>query len=195
MGEAQKDKQQYTFEEYLELEANSEFRHEYFEGEVFVKEKETSIAHNDLIGNLSSIFRTELCKTKYRVNFGSVKVEIQSGKQYSYPDIVVSSKEQVNDPNFVKSPILIANIFSSTFDRFNKLAKLLIRDINHSLKYIIIVHIKHCLIEFYYRREELWFIETFLDINDFVEIKELNIKISLKDIYEGIVFDETLKKK
>ena len=43
MGEAQLQKQHYTAEEYLALEAQSEVRHEYYEGEIFAMAGESIV--------------------------------------------------------------------------------------------------------------------------------------------------------
>ena len=79
-----------TFEEYLELEANSRIRHEYLAGEVFAM-CGTTPRHNRIAGGIYDAFRAHLKGGSCEAYMGEVQVKVRlSRDDYGYyPDVMV----------------------------------------------------------------------------------------------------------
>lgn len=73
------DKNQHTFEEWLELEEVSSIRHEFYFGEVFAMAGGTT-NHNLINGNIFASLRTFARKSDCRVFIADVKLELVEKK-------------------------------------------------------------------------------------------------------------------
>lgn len=106
-------KKKYTYEEYLQLEKDTEVRHEFWNGEVFAMAG-GSRNHNEISGNISaslnSYFRPNGCKA-YQAD---VKLKFQEGNYYVYPDVVLTCDKDDNDAYLVKKPSLIVEVLSKS---------------------------------------------------------------------------------
>jgi len=76
---AQLTKQQYTIEEYLELESQAEIRHEYIDGEILEMAGGTT-NHNEIITNLCVILKPSLRKLKGKIYTENVRLWIAQHK-------------------------------------------------------------------------------------------------------------------
>ncbi len=79
-------KQNYTLEEYAELEKSSEERLEYFEGKVWSMAG-ASISHETIVSNLDFGLRTALRGKKCRVFLSNTRVKVPVYPPYRYPDL------------------------------------------------------------------------------------------------------------
>ena len=79
-------KQNYTIEEYIELEKTSEERLEYFEGNVWSMAG-ASINHETIISNLDFGLRTKLQGKKCRVFLSNTRIKVPVYLPYRYPDL------------------------------------------------------------------------------------------------------------
>jgi Uma2 family endonuclease len=79
-------KQNYTLEEYAELEKISEERLEYFEGNVWSMAG-ASITHETIISNLDFGLRTKLQGSKSRVFLSNTRIKVPVYPPYRYPDL------------------------------------------------------------------------------------------------------------
>ena len=80
---------QLTSEEYLELEAQSNQKHEYINGLVYAMAGTTDI-YNIIAGNLFILIRTHLRGTSCRTYFADVKARIEQRNCFYYPDLLVT---------------------------------------------------------------------------------------------------------
>ena len=81
--------QKMTPEEYLEWEANQEFRHEYIDGEILAMTG-GFLPHNDIALNFYRALYPHVRQRGCRVNVSDVKVQARKNSRYFYPDLVVS---------------------------------------------------------------------------------------------------------
>ena len=78
----------FTKDEYLELELNSEERHEFLDGEVRLMTGGTP-DHNDIAGNLLVALKSALRGRPYRTFVLDQRLWIPARNQYTYPDVMV----------------------------------------------------------------------------------------------------------
>ena len=79
----------YTVAEYMALEMRSDFRYEFFEGEVFAMTG-ASIRHNTLGLNCAVALRNGLRGKLCRVFVESVQLAVEQGRYYNYLDVAVT---------------------------------------------------------------------------------------------------------
>ncbi|MEG4421656.1 Uma2 family endonuclease [Microcoleus sp. LAD1_D5] len=100
------DRPSMSAEEYLAWEPTQEERYEYWDGEVVAIGGETR-NHNRISGNFFRILDDALVDRPCEVYIADVKVQVEPGQKYFYPDVVVTCDEHDNHPQLVQFPSLI----------------------------------------------------------------------------------------
>ena len=175
----------YTPEEYSALEAQSEVRHEYFDGEIFAMAG-TTIPHNLIKGNIMAGLRAGVRERGCRIYDESVRLAVQDQFHYTYPDIMVSCDPADRHSSLlIRQPVLIVEILSPStaeYDRsqkFNQYKKLT------SLRHYILVSQTAWVLEWFRRNEaDEWIYTVFSDPADVLEIPDLNLRLPLADVYD-----------
>ncbi|GAA4359830.1 Uma2 family endonuclease [Hymenobacter saemangeumensis] len=186
MGEAEPTRRRYTVEEYFALEEQSEVRHEFFDGEVFAMAG-ASVPHNLLAVNFVSSFKQALRGRPCKAVMEGVQLAVQQGRHYVYPDVMISCDpaDQLAQLTF-QAPVLIVEVLSPStedYDRgqkFNQYKKL------PSLQHYLLVSQNSWLVE--WRRREAnngWSFMPLVEETDALVIPELNISLTVAEIYEG----------
>lgn len=100
----------YTPEEYCALEARSETRCEYLDGEVFAMAA-ASASHNLIKGNLIAALRPGARQRGCRIFDENMRLAVQDGVYYTYPDVFIGcDPADRRDPYLMRHPVLIAEI-------------------------------------------------------------------------------------
>jgi Uma2 family endonuclease len=174
----------YTVEEYLELEAKSELRHEFFYGNLF-EMPGTTFLHNQICMLLWMIFRTQLSKDTYSIGTESVKVQIQGEDVYLYPDVFVSNAIANPESTFViKDPVLIAEVLSDSTRRYDSTDKFIQYSKIESLQYYLLVEPEKQVVIFYEKAADGdWLAKTYTENEEEVKLPLLNASLRLGDIY------------
>lgn len=175
---------QYTPAEYFALEEQSEVRHEYFEGEVFAMAGGTK-AHNLLAKAMMNGLDAALLGRRCQVFIGDVRVVITENRHYVYPDVVVScDPEDERDDLLVRKPLLIVEVLSVSTASYDRTDKFQHYKKLPSLRYYVLVYQERWLVEWYHKNEASEWVHHLLDAPDEVlEIAELNLRLSLADLY------------
>lgn len=184
MGQAEHQKQ-YTAAEYFALEAQSEVRHEFFEGEIFAMAGE-SIAHNTIALNVSFALRLALRGKGCRVLMEGVKLAVRENHHYTYPDVMVScAPADLQETRMLRQPVLLVEVLSPStaaydrggkFKRYKELA---------SLRHYLLVSQATWRVEWYRRTEANEWVHTVLtEPEEELRILELNLQLTLAAVYE-----------
>ena len=80
-----------TEAEYLELERQSEVRHEFIDGRM-LEMPGASLIHEDVIFNITTTLASAIKSRKCRAAFGGTQMRAPSGRIY-YPDVMISCLE------------------------------------------------------------------------------------------------------
>ena len=181
--------QKYTYEEYLELERNSEIKHEFYYGEIFSMAG-TTLIHNEITLNIAFVFKNKLKKRKKKCSVYSeaVKVQILENHHYTYPDVVVRCDETEDDNLTIKNPILIVEVLSNSTREYDAGEKFTFYKQIPSLKHYILVEQDFCLITCYTKDNNFWYHQAYTKLDALINLTHLKIDITVKDIYEEIVF-------
>lgn len=193
----------YTESEYLEIERESEERHEYLDGLIYLmagESPEHGVICTNLVGQLYNQLRDKPCRllskdTKVRSG-PAPKVKHSTKGLYSYPDLlVVCGEMQFHDKyrDVLLNPKLIIEVLSPTteaFDRGDKFRRY--RTYLESLTDYVVVAQNIPLVEhFALRPNGRWEIAaSVMDLSESVTLESIGCVLRLNEIYDRIVFPE-----
>lgn len=190
----------YTIAEYLTLERESDERHEYLDGQVFLmagESEEHGIICVNFAGQLYNQLRGRPCQTftkDMKVRSGPPAKSPRSIKGFfSYPDlVVVCGERQYHDEHrdVLLNPTLIIEVLSPStqdYDRAGKFERY--RTWLPSLTEYVVVHQAQPRIEHHRRQsEEQWLLTTIDGLHATVSLSSIGCELKLSDIYEGVSF-------
>ncbi|RYY21455.1 MAG: Uma2 family endonuclease [Cytophagaceae bacterium] len=185
MGQAELQTRHYTPEEYFALEARSELRHEYFEGEVFAMAG-GSKSHNVLAQNASASLRAALRGRGCQVFVKNVRLEAKEKSYYTYPDVVVScDPADRHDPYVVRQPVLIVEVLSPSTAEYDRTTKFEHYQKMPSLRHYLLVSQAAWVVE-WFRRDELgqWIYTLLSGPDSTLEIPDMGLVLPLRELYE-----------
>ena len=185
----------YTVEEYFELEKNSLIRHEFVNGQLFEMPGETKAA-NDIALNVVELIRKPLKKLGFRTNAHDVKTMVKDHKIYRYPDVVVAPLSDNDDKYYIKKAILLIEVASEDSSKTDRETKLQEYTAIETVKYYVIIDQNKTFVEVYSRNGgdgTRWYYDRLSTPEAVVDLPIFNLKLSLKNIYEDIVFDTPVK--
>jgi len=188
----------YTVKEYFAFEEQSAIRHEYYHGEIFpldgpngpelpeAKSGATE-AHNKLINNVVFGLRQQLGERECEVFSESVRLAVEAGQYYNYPDVVVSCDPGDDDPHTVHRPVFIVEVLSRSTEAHDRGWKAeQYRQLASLQQYVFITQTR-LLVESYTRfSNDVWTLTSYRKLTDKLPIPALGLELSLADIYRNL---------
>lgn len=185
------DKNQHTFEEWLELEEVSTVRHEFYFGEVFAMAGGTT-NHNLITGNIFASLRTFARKSDCRVFIADVKLELVEKKYYVYPDVIYTcNQDDKQAPLIIRHPSLVVEVLSDSTEAYDLNTKLNYYTKLSSLLYYLLVSQKDYLVQVFERRNNMWIFSSVEGLENTIALPQLGISLSMQEIYENISISES----
>ena len=193
MAEPLLKKEFYNREEYLEMEAESPYKSEYYSGEIFAMSGGTpahSILCFNLIGELRDAVRKKNC-TGFESN---MKLEIPAADAFVYPDIMVVCGEirlAENTRDVITNPVLIIEVLSPGTESFDRGKKFEYYRSIPSLKEYVLVSQEKQIVEVYFRQERgTWLYTVAQGLDKTILLNSIEYEIALKDIYHKVTSDK-----
>ncbi|MCP4111249.1 MAG: Uma2 family endonuclease [Desulfobacteraceae bacterium] len=189
MGESLEKKMYYTREEYLSIEEQTEYKSEYYDGEIFAMSGGSS-KHSIICVNLNWGIREALAD-KDCIGFDSnMKLDIASANAFVYPDAMVVCGDiefHENRTDIIKNPVLIIEVLSPSTQAFDRGGKFNYYRTVSSLKEYVLVSQGEPMVEVYYKQDEKnWSYTVTKGLEDTVVLHSINYELALKDIYHKI---------
>ncbi|MEA5529664.1 Uma2 family endonuclease [Dolichospermum sp. UHCC 0684] len=182
----------YSPEEYLELEVNSEIRHEYINGLIIPMTGGTP-NHNQLAGNFYAMLNFALKRQPYQVFVTDQRLWLPTRKIHTYPDIMVVKTpleyEQGRKDTLV-NPVMIAEVLSKStksYDRDEKFAAY--RTITSLQEYILIDQYTMHIEQYFKTDSNKWIFSEFTDEDSSLNLSSIPCQILLADIYDKVDFN------
>jgi Uma2 family endonuclease len=178
----------YTVEEYLEFERASEFKHEYYQGEIFAMGG-ASYAHGQLISNVISLLGAHFKGGPCQALPSDLRVKVDRTGLYTYPDIVVVCGDPVFEDDVfdtLLNPKVIFEVLSDSteaYDRGDKFAQY--RTIK-SLEQYVLVSQRDYHIAVFTKRDGNWGFTEALGLNARIEICAVACLMDLGNVYERV---------
>jgi len=185
------DDKKYSFAEYMAMEESSIERHDFYYGELFAMAGGTK-NHNSIIVNLTVALKTNK-KPGCDVFIDGMKLEIEKGQFYVYPDLIYTCNEDIKGDDFyVKKPSVIFEVISESTALYDKEVKLKYYKRIETLNYYVLVSQKEIMVEVYARIEntQIWKYQTFETLDETIEFERLGFNLPVATIYDSIAFED-----
>lgn len=182
------ERRKYTIEEYLELEKESDIKHEYYRGEVFAMSG-AKMDHNNIVVNLIYKLKDTLKGKSCKPHNSDQRIHIPQNTLFTYPDIsIVCDKPQtLNDDKWnLLNPSVIIEVLSHSTRNYDQGQKFRLYRAIPAFKEYILVDSENILIEVFRINERgHWELEEYTQLTDKLFIRTIDVYISLTEIYEG----------
>lgn len=191
MSIAQTEKSNYTIEEYLEFELNSDERHEYINGEIVSMTGGTP-EHNEIASILNAILRISLKGKPYSIFVADQRLWIPARNLYTYPDVMVIQRPlqlQTGRTDTIINPVAIAEVLSKStksYDRDEKFAAY--RTIPNFQEYLLIDQYTPHVEQYSKTDSQKWIFSEYDGLESSLVLASIPVEIRLLDLYEGIEF-------
>jgi Uma2 family endonuclease len=176
-----------TVEEYLEFEERSEIRHEFINNQL-IPIPGTTDYHNQICQNLSFLLRTFLKMRGFRIFVGGVKVQISYQRDYTYPDVFLTSDPRDLEDRYIKKyPSVIFEVISKTSRTEDSVDKFIRYKNIESLQNYVLVDSEKQIVEVRVKLENGdWEPETYLPASIRFPVPALELELSFEEVYEGV---------
>jgi len=187
----QTQKYYYTPEEYLELEAQAEYKNEYRDGEIVPMTGGTT-NHNKIALNFAASLKFGLRKKNYEVYIGDVRLWVPRYRLYTYPDVMVIQGEPMytgTNTTTVMNPLLIAEVLSKSTQNYDQGNKFLYyRSIPNLQEYILINQYEYHVMQYVKTTENQWLLTELADESAVLGLQSIDFQIPLSELYEQVDF-------
>ena len=179
-----------TPEEYLRLEAASDTKHEYIDGEVYAMAGATD-THVTIAGNIFALLLSHLRGSGCRVYISDMKVRIENRNRFYYPDVLVTCDDRDRENStFKKFPSLIIEVLSDSTEAFDRGDKFADDRSLPSLQEYVLINTRKARIECFRRtKEDLWLLQFYEVKNSHFELTSIDFKGKISDVYEEVEFN------
>ena len=182
----------YTFQEYLQIEADTGCRYEYYAGHVYAMSGGT-LEHATISINVLTALKNTLRSAgkDCRVLNNDIKLYIAAAKAYVYPDIMVvcgGIEKSDQEGHAITNPTLIGEVLSKSTagkDRGDKFYTY--RQLPSLQEYVLIEQDK-AVVELFSKQSDsdLWRISRVAGLAASVDFNSLGSALSMADIYEDV---------
>ena len=185
------EQRHYSPEEYLELEINSEEKHEYIDGQIILMAGGTP-DHNQIALNFGGIINTILKGQPYRVSTTDQRLWIPNRRMLTYPDVMVVKaplEYQEGRRDTLINPVFIAEVLSKStksYDRDEKFAAY--RSVPSFQEYILIDQYTMHVEQFCKTENNKWTFSEYEDGKVLLDLASIPCQILLGDIYDKVDF-------
>ena len=191
MGIPSLNRTDYTFEEYLALEAELEERHEYHNGELLEMSKGT-FEHSVIGNNIGTVLSNALVANNRScfVTNSEMKVYIEAYNKSVYPDAMMLCEEPkfVGDNSTVlTNPALVVEVLSKSTRIYDKGEKFELYRALPSFKEYMLVWQSVPKVQTWYRADtNIWHIASAFGLDKNIYLHSLEADVSLAAIYRNI---------
>jgi Uma2 family endonuclease len=176
-------------EEYLTAEKNAFEKHEYFSGQVLALAG-AGFAHNRIVANLIAKIGAYLADKDCDVSPSDLRVTTAFFDSYMYPDVtIVCDGIEMQDGVFdtVTNPSIIIEVMSpSTADNDRGYKFFYYLQIPALKEYILVDASKQSIELITRQADDSWKFATITDATGVLEIKTIQYRLPLKDIYHKV---------
>ncbi len=177
-----------TAAEYLLWEPNQEGRYEYWDGEVVAMSGGTR-HHNRVSGNFFKLLDDALIDRPCEVYIVDVKVQVEPGRKYFYPDVVVTCDRRDDDPKLIQFPCLIIEVLSPSTEALDRGAKFAKYRQFPTLQEYVLVQVAQPGVEVFRRNQQGQWVLSDYGLSDRLSLASVDVEIAIADIYRQVQFE------
>ncbi|MEO0041400.1 MAG: hypothetical protein RL329_848 [Bacteroidota bacterium] len=185
---------QYTLEAYLQREARSSDKSEFFNGNI-IKMPNAKFYHNLITNNTNYAIQNALYMAKleqYFVLGDSQKVYIEAENTAVYPDALVICEK----PEFYQgleyllvNPLVVIEVLSKSTAAYDRKDKYSLYKMLPSLQEYVLIDSRKTYIETRHQVEpDVWKSTYYKTVTDIIHLQSLQISVPMTAIYKKVVF-------
>lgn len=178
---------------YLELEADSNLKHEYRDGEMIAMGGGTP-QHAALAASVIRELGVQLRGAPCRVYSSDLKIRVRATGLCTYPDVSVVCGNLELDPDSKKmvvlNPVVLVEVLSKSTEAYDRGDKFENYRQIESLREHVLVSYREKLIEVLRRGENDRWHQTEARAGATVRLESIKAELSVDNVYEGIALDE-----
>jgi Uma2 family endonuclease len=180
--------------EYLDWEPTQEERYEYWDGEVILRGSGLIYNYNDrnhnrISGNWFKLLDDALINRNCEVYIADVKVQVEPGRKYFYPDVVVTCDKGDDDAQIVQFPCLIIEVLSPSTEAIDRGAKFARYRQFQSLQEYVLVQVDRPKVEVFRRNDNNQWVLSEYDLDDRLLLESIGVEIAISDLYRQVQFE------
>jgi Uma2 family endonuclease len=181
-----------SLEEYIEIEATSTGKNEYYNGQLIVMQG-ASLNHNRIVANLIKSIGNNLNGKSCEILPSDVRLKVTAANNvYVYPDaMIICGKPELTNDKFdtVTNPAVLFEVISESSEN-NDRRKFFYYMQMSSVKEIIMVNsYDQVKVEVGVKQDNgSWQITTYIALENEIILSQFSEPISLKSVYENIIF-------
>ncbi len=180
-----------TSEQYLEIERQSDFKSEFYKGEMFAMSGASRL-HNTIQANLIRRLNERLDGSPCQAVGSDLRVHISATGLYTYPDVVVHcepSRYLDNQFDTLLTPRVLIEILSDStekYDRGTKSAQY--REIDSLQEYVLVSQAEPRVEVFQRQPDGNWLLRETRTLEDSATLHSVGVTIPMSEIYHRVEF-------
>jgi Uma2 family endonuclease len=175
-------------EKYLVWEPTQEQRYEYWDGEVVAMSGGTR-NHNRVSANFFKLLDDALADRTCEVYIVDIKVQIEPGHKYFYPDVVVTCDKLDDDPQLVQFPCLIIEVLSPSTEAADRGKKFAKYRQSPTLQEYVLVQVAQPGVEVFRRNKQGKWVLSEYNLDDILQLESVNVEIAVAHLYRQVQFE------
>lgn len=176
--------------DYLAFERKSEFRHEFYKGEIF-QMSGASREHNILVSNLVTSANSQLRGKSCETYSNDMRVHIPLTGLFTYPDVVIVCGEpKFSDEEFdtLLNPLILIEVLSPSTANYDRGKKFWHYQSIENLREYLLVAQDEVKIEHLIKQPDgRWNVAEHTSLETEVELPSAGITLKLNEIYERVL--------
>ena len=174
----------FTGEEYLLIEAQSDYKSEFFDGEIYAMAG-ASYNHVQIAENTFVALRTQLKQKSCHAHM--LDLRTKAGSAYTYPDLLVICGEPIFSDQYdtITNPTVVIEILSDSTEKTDRTIKFEKYKQIETLKEYLLISQNEMRFELFRRTDALWLSDMSATAMQLVSI---NCTLTANDVYENVKF-------
>lgn len=182
-------KKRLSLVEYNQLEEETDTRYEYHQGEVFAMAGGDP-KHSAIAGNMIYLLKSALLDKPCLVFTSDAKYYIESVDRSLYPDVSVicgPARRSDQDTRALTNPILLVEVLSNSNADYDRGTKFHLYSSLPTLREYVLIEQHVGKVETRYRNsaDQPWQMDWFEGEEAEVLLRSIDVKIAMKDLYQG----------
>lgn len=179
-----------TPEEYLQLEQESDVKHEYIDGYAYAMAGAND-GHVTVSLNLATLLRNHVRGSGCRVFISDMKARIEKSNRYYYPDVMVTCDERdKQNATEKKFPCLIVEVLSDYTEAFDRGDKFEDYQQLETLQEYVLINVKRQRVDCFRRNNEgFWVLQFYTSEEKSFQLQSMDFEVEMSALYEDVVFE------
>lgn len=186
------EKTRWTVEDYLAFERDSQEKHEFVGGEVYLMTG-ASESHNLIVANVIMTLGVQLRRRPCRVYPSDMLVRIAATGDFHYPDVSVVCGEAVilrEARDILLNPTVVIEVLSPStelYDRGRKFHNY--RTLDSLQEYLLITQDAYRIERFLRHADGQWLFTDVTALDAVLELPSIECKLAVADVYDKVEFE------